>query len=189
MAAYDKGINSRVNDLDMLKCSGLISKMVKFCVLICKSISSLFSFFRSSYKMKSCFFRHGQWQTLLINCIFKCIFINVHIWDLSPNVTGDNFSCHSMSHCQSTLSLPYGGMRQYHDGVIKWTHFTGEFPAQRPVTRSFGVFFDLRQNKPYSKQWWGWWFETPSSPLWRHCNDIAITLSMQSRFGWWHNFE
>ena len=22
----------------------------------------------------------------------------------------------------------------------------GEFPAQRPVTRSFGVFFDLRQN-------------------------------------------
>ena len=24
---------------------------------------------------------------------------------------------------------------------------TGEFPAQRPVTRSFGVFFDLRLNK------------------------------------------
>ena len=27
---------------------------------------------------------------------------------------------------------------------------TGEFPAQRPVTRSFGVFFDLRQNKQLS---------------------------------------
>ena len=24
---------------------------------------------------------------------------------------------------------------------------TGEFPAQKPVTRSFDVFFDLRQNK------------------------------------------
>ena len=24
---------------------------------------------------------------------------------------------------------------------------TGEFPAQRPVTRSFDVFFDLRLNK------------------------------------------
>ena len=24
----------------------------------------------------------------------------------------------------------------------------GEFPAQRPVTRSFHVFFDLRLNKP-----------------------------------------
>ena len=21
-----------------------------------------------------------------------------------------------------------------------------------------------------SKQWWGWWFETPSRPLWRRCN-------------------
>ena len=46
----------------------------------------------------------------------------------------------------------------------------GEFPAQRPVTLSFDVFFDLRLNKPLSKQSWGWWFETQSSPLWRHCN-------------------
>ena len=47
---------------------------------------------------------------------------------------------------------------------------TGEFPAQRPVTGSFDVFFGLRLNKRMSKQWWGWWFETPSCPLWRHCN-------------------
>ena len=46
---------------------------------------------------------------------------------------------------------------------------TGEFPAQRPVTRSFDVFFDPRQNKRLSKQWWGRWFETPSRPLLRHC--------------------
>ena len=46
----------------------------------------------------------------------------------------------------------------------------GDFPTQRPVTRSFGVFFDLRLNKRLSKQPWGWWFETPSSSLWRHCN-------------------
>ena len=25
-------------------------------------------------------------------------------------------------------------------------------------------------NKQLSKQSWGWWFETPSRPLWRHCN-------------------
>ena len=47
---------------------------------------------------------------------------------------------------------------------------TGEFPAKRPVTRSFDVFFDLRLDKCLSKQWRGWWFETPSRPLWRHCN-------------------
>ena len=46
---------------------------------------------------------------------------------------------------------------------------TGEFPTQRSVTRCFNVFFDLRQNKRLSKQWWGWWFETPSCPLWYHC--------------------
>ena len=47
---------------------------------------------------------------------------------------------------------------------------TSEFPTQRPVTRSFDVFFDLRLNKRLSKQSRGWWFETPSCPLWCHCN-------------------
>ena len=46
----------------------------------------------------------------------------------------------------------------------------GEFPTQRRVTRSFGVFFDLHPNKRLSKQWWGWWFETQTCPLWRHSN-------------------
>ena len=53
----------------------------------------------------------------------------------------------------------------------------GEFPTQRPVTRSFDVFFDLHPNKRLSKQWWGWWFETLSRPLWRHRNvDIDNSL-------------
>ena len=73
--------------------------------------------------------------------------------------------------------------RKSHDVVIKWKHFprywpfvrgkspvTGEFASQRPVTQSFDVFFDLRLNKRLSKQSWGWWFETPSRSLWRHCN-------------------
>ena len=46
----------------------------------------------------------------------------------------------------------------------------GEFPTQRPVTRSFDVFFDLHLNKRLSKQPWGWWFETLSWSLWRQCN-------------------
>ena len=47
----------------------------------------------------------------------------------------------------------------------------GEFPAQRPVTRSFDVFFDPRPNKRFSKQRRGWWFETQSRSLWRHRNE------------------
>ena len=69
-----------------------------------------------------------------------------------------------------------------HD-VIKWKHFprcwpcvrgyslvTDEFPTQRPVTRSFDVFFDLHLNKRLNKRWGGWWIKTPSLPLWCHCN-------------------
>ena len=59
----------------------------------------------------------------------------------------------------------------------KWNNFPRYWPfvwgihrSQRPVTRSFDVFFDLRLNKELSKQWWGWWFETLSCALWRHCN-------------------
>ena len=58
---------------------------------------------------------------------------------------------------------------------------TGEFPTQRPVTRSFDVFFDLRLDKQLSKQSWGWWFETPSRSLWRQSNvnsHIAIIITI-----------
>ena len=45
-----------------------------------------------------------------------------------------------------------------------------EFLTQRPVTRSFDVFFDLRLNERLCKSWC-WWFEMPSRPLWHHSND------------------
>ena len=74
-----------------------------------------------------------------------------------------------------------------HDGIIKWKHFPrhwpfvrgapGEFPAQRPVTRNFDVIFDRRPNKRLNKQWWGWWFETPSCPQWRPRNAAYLGSS------------
>ena len=87
--------------------------------------------------------------------------------------------------CYSWGLIYTRGITTMHDDVIKCKHFfallaicagnspaTGEFPTLRPVTRSLGVFFDdLRVNKRLSKQSWGWWFETPSRSLWRHCND------------------
>ena len=53
---------------------------------------------------------------------------------------------------------------------------TGEFPSQRPEPQSFDVFFDLRLIKRLSKRSWGWWFETPSLPLWGNCNDETSFL-------------
>ena len=78
---------------------------------------------------------------------------------------------------QYTSALPVN-----HDDVIKTKHFprywpfvrefTGHRWIERPVTRSFDVFFDLPLNKRLNKQSWGWWFETLSCSLWRHSNDV-----------------
>ena len=51
---------------------------------------------------------------------------------------------------------------------------TGEFPSQRPVERSFDVFFDLRLNKQLSNQSRGWWFETPLRSLEHNCNGLSV---------------
>ena len=55
---------------------------------------------------------------------------------------------------------------------------TGEFPSQSPAMWSFDVSFDLCLNKQLNKQSWAWWFDTPSRPLWSHCNvpvEFALT--------------
>ena len=57
-----------------------------------------------------------------------------------------------------------------------------EFPAQRPVTRSSDVFFDLRLNKRLSKQSRGWWFETLSCPLWRQCNGKQLPYQVRNLY-------
>ena len=57
---------------------------------------------------------------------------------------------------------------------------TGELPSQRPVTRSFDVFFDLRLNKRLSKQSRRRWFETQSRSSWRHCN-VYKSLALEIR--------
>ena len=51
----------------------------------------------------------------------------------------------------------------------------GEFPTQRPVTRSFDVFFDLRLNKRLSKQ------NREAGDLSRHCGhyDVIGMLAME----------
>ena len=71
-----------------------------------------------------------------------------------------------------------------HDDVIKWKHFPRYWPFVRGIHRSpvnsphksqwrGALMFSLicALNKRLSKQSWGWLFETPSRPLWRHCNE------------------
>ena len=72
---------------------------------------------------------------------------------------------------------------EHHEDVIKWKHFPRYWPFvreihQSPVNslpkgewREALVFSFICLNKRLNKQSRGWWFETPSRPLWRHCND------------------
>ena len=96
---------------------------------------------------------HGQrWISLLLQC-----------WCKSNRL-----------HYSASISM----MTSSNGNIYRVTgHLCGEFTGprwiprtQRPVTRSFDVFFDLRLNKRLRKQSWGWWFETLSRPLWRQCN-------------------
>ena len=77
--------------------------------------------------------------------------------------------CHVQILCAYDYVLMYIKMTSSNGNIFRVTgplcgEFTGpgEFPTQRPVTRSFDVFSDLRLNKWLNKQPWGWWFETPS---------------------------
>ena len=117
--------------------------------------------------------------TLLVQCVQ-----HVHGNKNVCSCIFDSIGKYLSSCIQSYISVM--GQRRYYrvfdDDVIKWKHFPrnwplcgvftgpGEFPTQRPVTRSFDVFFDLCLNKRLSKQPWGWWFETLSWSLWRHRN-------------------
>ena len=60
--------------------------------------------------------------------------------------------CHPMETFSALLAICAGN-----------SPVTGEFPTQKPV-------FEMRLNKQLSKQSWGWWYGTPSCPLWRHCD-------------------
>ena len=76
-----------------------------------------------------------------------------------------------------------------HDDVINWKHFPRYWPFVRRIHRSpvnsphkgqwrgalmFSLICGL--NKRLSKQSWGWWFETQSLLLWRHCNVHGIVV-------------
>ena len=49
-------------------------------------------------------------------------------------------------------------------------------PQTKASDAELWCFLWSAPDKRLSKQWWGWWFETPSCPLWRQCNVITYLL-------------
>ena len=60
-------------------------------------------------------------------------------------------------------------------------------PRTKASEAELWCFFDLRLNKRLSKQWWGWWFETPSRPVWCHFNDDRSLTMDAARHTVWHD--
>ena len=83
-----------------------------------------------------------------------------HFLSVAEQGLRQSWWCHQMGPFSALLAICAGN-----------SQVSGEFPAQRPVTWSFDVFFDLRVNKRLSKQSWGWWIEMLSRSLWRHRNE------------------
>ena len=71
-----------------------------------------------------------------------------------------------------------------HDDVIKWKHFPRYWPFVWGIHR-FTVNSPHKGQWQLSKQSWGWWFEMPPCPLWRHSNEIhtfQAFLNFKTRF-------
>ena len=76
------------------------------------------------------------------------------------------FQCPSSEECTNDLPM----MTSSNGNIFRVTgHLCGEFTGPRWIPRTKASDAEL-WCKRLSKQRWGWWFETLSCQLWRHCN-------------------
>ena len=97
------------------------------------------------------------------------------------------------------LLIVYPSVRRSfrHDDVFKWKHFPRYWPFDWGIHRwpvnsphkgqwrgalMFSLIWAL--NKRLSEQLWGWWFETSSRSLWRHCNELPGRGPGPCSVGW-----
>ena len=81
------------------------------------------------------------------------------------------------------FQLPTCMMTSSNWNILRVTgHLCGEFTGHRwiPFTKASDAelwcFLWYAPEKNVSKQSWGWWFGTPSRPLWHHC-DVAANFT------------
>ena len=108
-----------------------------------------------------------------------------------------NTQCVNMWNGRITICLHrtriWNSLSKFHCGQLNGIIFLvtgplcGELTGHRwiPLTKASDAeiwcFLWSAPNKRLSNQSWGWWFETPSSPLWRHrnANQLHIPSPME----------
>ena len=158
--------------------STCVHNCVRVCVLLCVSVCvcgchlSEVSLYSDGLMQKDVTPRLTHW-----GYVFLTSFIN-------PSIYYHGQSCGALLDSESGID-PWQSPPSHsqHDDVIKWKHFPRYWPFVRGIHRSpvnsphkgqwrGALMFSLicTRINGLSKQSWGWWFETPSRPLWRHCN-------------------
>ena len=136
-----------------------------------------------SNKIENCSFKmasrspRGQWVNWGAAACCRHLYLTSDRQRLGIRCSAVFINFHSCTHKHDHNII----FQSNHDDVIKWKHFPRYWPYVLPVNSphegqrrgALICFFDLRLNKRLSKQAQGWWFETPSCPLWRHCNVMA----------------
>ena len=117
------------------------------------------------------------WMDRLSLSWFKMTSSNINIFSFTGLLCGE-FTCH----CHR-LSLSWFKMTSSNVNIFSFTGLLcGEFTCHRWIHLTKGSdaelwsFFDLRLNKGLNKESSGWWLETPSCSLWRHCNVLKESL-------------
>ena len=130
----------------------------------------------SSAKMAAILSRGGDELTGLWRHMASYILVNIGLSVIL-------FRHHSVKHMMTSSN----------GNIFRVTgHLCGEFTGPRRIPRTKASDAELWNicafNKRLSKQSWGWWFETPSRPLWRHCNEAPAdkwrTTLESNRLDW-----
>ena len=143
---------------------------------------TLFERHRQNLRTKSCIF------TTLLEIVWE-MFIRLETSNAS-SVSPHNDVDGSNQCKQGATRLPLNHATHLKRNASWWRHqmetfstllaMCGEFTGPRwiPCTKASDTelwcFLWSAPEKWLSKQRWGWWFETLSSPLWRHCHGIGV---------------
>ena len=124
---------------------------------------------KSWFHLPSVFREYAVSSSITLHCIISA-HIPASLYPPHTNSTGTWWR-HQMETFSTLLSLCAGN-----------SPITGEFPSQRPVTRSFDVSLICALNK----QSWGCWFQTPLRSLWRHCNELDPLFMLPPSWQWFN---
>ena len=125
----------------------------------------------------------AYWQALKNVCCMKTKYQWLTHWSLDKKDALFHTTFLFNEYCSIMMTSSNGNIFRETGPLCGEFTGPGEFPTQRPVTRSFDVFFDRRLNKRSSKQPRGWWLETLSCSLWRQSNVlIRNALKISQRF-------